>query len=142
MLQIAVNIIHYRILRLVDRASLYNHFQMKPTRCTLILSIFISISVHVSGNYVPIIRRTYCIYATLVFFTVYGWLSVLLVGMGLQSGGSLICWLGWDCSLVCWLGWDCGLVAVWSAGCVETAVWWLSDLLVGMGLQSGGCLIC
>ena len=50
-------------------------FQMKPTRCTLFLSIFISTSVHVLGNYVPIIRRTLCIYATLVFFTLYGWLS-------------------------------------------------------------------
>jgi len=29
---------------------------MKPTRCTLILSIFISTSLHVSGNCVPIIR--------------------------------------------------------------------------------------
>ena len=38
-------------------------------------------SLHVSGNYVSIIRRTYCIYATLVFFTLYGWLSGLLVGM-------------------------------------------------------------
>ena len=51
---------------------------MKPTRCTLHLSIFISTSVHVSGSCVPIIRRTYCIYATVVFFTVYGWLSGLL----------------------------------------------------------------
>ena len=65
----------------VDRASLYNLFQMKPTRCTLLLSIFISTSLHVSGNYVPIIRITYCIYATLVFFTLYGWLSGLLIGM-------------------------------------------------------------
>ena len=55
--------------------------QMKPTGCTLLLSIFISTSLHVSGDYVPIIRRTYCIYATLVFFTLYGWLSGLLVGM-------------------------------------------------------------
>ena len=62
----------------VDRASLYNLFQMKPTRCTLLLSIFISNSLHVSGNYMSIIRRTYCIYATLVFFTVYGWLSCLI----------------------------------------------------------------
>ena len=53
---------------------------MKPTRCTLLLSIFISNSLHVSGNYVPIIRRTYCIYATLgtcysVWMTVWsaGW---------------------------------------------------------------------
>jgi len=54
---------------------------MKPTRCTLLLSVFISTSLHVSGNYVPIIRRTYCIYVTLVFFTLYGWLSGLLVGI-------------------------------------------------------------
>jgi len=57
----------------------YNVFQMKPTRCTLLLSIFISTSLHVSGNYVPVIRRTYSIYATLVFFTLYGWLSGRLV---------------------------------------------------------------
>jgi len=37
--------------------------------------IFISTSLYVSGNYVPIIRRNYCIYATLVFFTLCGWLS-------------------------------------------------------------------
>jgi len=47
-------------------------FKTKPTRCTLLLSIFISTSVHVSGNYVPIIRRTYCIYATLVgYFSLF-----------------------------------------------------------------------
>jgi len=62
----------------VDRAPLYNIFKMKPTRCTLLFSIFISTSLHVSGNYVPIMRRNYCIYATLVFFTLYGWLSGLL----------------------------------------------------------------
>ena len=50
---------------------------MKPARCTLLLGIFVSTSVHVSGNYMPIIRRIYCIYATLVFFTLYGWLSGL-----------------------------------------------------------------
>jgi len=53
-------------------------FQMKPARCTPHLSTFSSTSLHVSGNYVPIIRRTYSIYATLVFFTLYGWLSGLL----------------------------------------------------------------
>ena len=47
-------------------------FQMKPTRCTLLLRIFTSTSLHVSGNYVPIIRRTSCISATLVFFTFMG----------------------------------------------------------------------
>jgi len=31
-------------------------FQMKPTRCTLHLSMLISTSLHVSGNYVPIIK--------------------------------------------------------------------------------------
>ena len=49
------------LLCLVDRASLYNLFQMKPTRCTLLLSIFISNSLHVSSDYVPIIWRTYCL---------------------------------------------------------------------------------
>jgi hypothetical protein len=76
----------------VDRASLCNLFQMKPNSCTLLLSIFISTSLHVLGNYVPIIRTTYCIYATLVFSIVYGWLSGVLVGMRL--GGCLVCWLG------------------------------------------------
>ena len=47
-----------RLLCFVDRASLNNLFQMKPTRCALLLSIFISTSLHVSGNYVSIIRRT------------------------------------------------------------------------------------
>ena len=56
---------------------MYNLFRMKPNRFTLFLSIFISTSVHVSGNYVPIIRRIYCIYATLVFFILYWWLSGL-----------------------------------------------------------------
>ena len=61
----------------VDRASLCNLFQMKPARCTLLLSIFISTSVHVSSISVPIIRKTYSIYATLAFFILYGWLSGL-----------------------------------------------------------------
>ena len=51
---------------------------MRPTRRTLLLSIFTSASLHVSGNYVLIITRTYCISAILVFFTLYGWLSCLL----------------------------------------------------------------
>ena len=55
----------------------YNLTQMKSTRCTLLLCIFISTCLHVSGNYVPIIRRTFCIYATLVYFVLYGWLSGL-----------------------------------------------------------------
>ena len=50
----------------------YNLFQMKPTRCTLLLSIFISTYLCVSSNYVSIIRRTYCI--------------------------CLVCWWGWSLS--------------------------------------------
>ena len=61
----------------VDPAAMYNLFQMKRTRCTLILSIFISTSLHVSVNYVSIIRRYYCIHAKLVFISLYGWLSGL-----------------------------------------------------------------
>ena len=34
----------------ITSASLYNLFQMKPTRCTLLLSIFISTSLHVLGQ--------------------------------------------------------------------------------------------
>ena len=64
----------------------FNLFRMKPTRFTLLPSIFISTSLHVSGNYVPIIRRTDCIYATLVFFVLYGWLSGVLVGMRHAAG--------------------------------------------------------
>jgi len=45
---------------------------MKPTRCTLLLSIFISTSLYVSGNCVPIIRTTYCICAILVFLRCMG----------------------------------------------------------------------
>jgi len=50
---------------------------MKPARFALPPGIFISTFLHVSDNYVSIIRRTYCNYATLVFFTLYEWLSGL-----------------------------------------------------------------
>ena len=39
-----------------------------PAKCTLFLSIFISNSLHVSGNYVSIIRRAYSIYATIFIY--------------------------------------------------------------------------
>jgi len=61
----------------MNRVLGMDFFQMKPVMCTPLLSIFISTSLHVSGNYVPIISRTYCISATLVFFTLYRWLSGL-----------------------------------------------------------------
>ena len=38
------------------------------------MSVWSAASLNVSGNYVLIIRRTYCIYATLAFFTLYVWL--------------------------------------------------------------------
>ena len=53
---------------------------MKPTRRTLLLSIYISTSLHVSCNYVTIIRRIFSTYVTQVFFTLYGWLSGWLAG--------------------------------------------------------------
>ena len=63
---------------------------MKPARCTLLLSTFISTSLHVSDNYVTIIRRTYCIYATRIFHS--RWLSGLLVLILRQSGVCGICY--------------------------------------------------
>ena len=68
-----------------SKKDLFHLLQRKTNTCTLILSIFISISLHVSDNSMSIIRRTYCIYGTLVFFTVYGWLSGLLVRMRLVA---------------------------------------------------------
>ena len=50
-------------------------------RCTLLLSIFISTSLHVSGNFVPIILRT---------------LSMRHWYFSLCMGGCLVCWLRWD----------------------------------------------
>jgi hypothetical protein len=54
------------------------------------VGIFISTSLHVSGNYVPIIKRNYCIYATLVFFTLYGWLCGLLISTSLHVSGNYV----------------------------------------------------
>ena len=82
---------------------------MKPTRFTLLPSIFISTSLHVSGNYVHIIRRTYCIYATLVFFTLYGWLSDLHVS------GNYVCIIRRTCCIYATLIFFQSVwVAVWS----------------------------
>jgi len=47
-------------------------FQMKVTNVH-ITSEYISTSLHVSGNYVPIIGRIYCIYLTLVGATHMEW---------------------------------------------------------------------
>jgi hypothetical protein len=112
---------------------------MKPTRCIILPSIFISTSPHVSGNYVPIVRRTYCIYATLVFFTLYGWLSGQVVGMRLR----VAVWsAGWDETaggcLVCWFGWDCW----WLSGQVVGMRLWVGFWSVGWDETVGGCLVC
>ena len=56
--------------------------QIYPTRCTILFNIFIYFSsLRVSGFHAPIIRRNYCIYATLVFVTLYWW--------------CLVSWLNW-----------------------------------------------
>jgi hypothetical protein len=66
-----LNIWLFISLTTVAKPRTLHLFQMKPTRCTLLLSIFISTSLHVSGDYVPIIRRIYFICTTLIFFTLY-----------------------------------------------------------------------
>jgi hypothetical protein len=54
--------------------------KINPTRCIILLSIFISLPYRFWGNHVPIIRKNYCIYTTLVFVTL--WVaSGLLVGV-------------------------------------------------------------
>jgi len=62
----------------VDCAYLYNLANKSKKVHNSAQYIYFS-SLHVSGNHVPIIRRNYCIYATLVFVTLYGW--------------CLVCWL-------------------------------------------------
>ena len=51
---------------------------MKPTKCTLLLKyIYFKFST-CFGQLLAILKRTYCCtYATMVFFTLYGWLSGL-----------------------------------------------------------------
>jgi len=57
---------------------------IKPTWCTIFLSIFYLFSLHVSGDYMPIIRRNNCIYATVG--TCYSvWMSGMQGGMKLHS---------------------------------------------------------
>ena len=65
------------ILCFVDRASLYNLVN-KATLVHNFRSMFI-FSLHVSGNYVSIIRRNNCIYATLSICH-SAWMTVLYLG--------------------------------------------------------------
>jgi hypothetical protein len=56
--------IYVYFLSSVGRPSLYNPV-IKPTWCTMFLSMFISFLYINSGDCVPIIRRNSCIYVTL-----------------------------------------------------------------------------
>ena len=53
--------------------------QINPIRCTILLSIFISLLYMFRATMCPSSGDNYCIYATLVFVTLYGW--------------RLVCWL-------------------------------------------------
>ena len=74
-----VNIV-VTFLYFIDRASLYNLANKANLMHNSSQYIYFSF-LHISGNCVPIVRRNYCIYATLVFVTLYGWLSGLPVGI-------------------------------------------------------------
>jgi Mn2+/Fe2+ NRAMP family transporter len=50
-----------------------NILQISPTRCTILLNIFISLLYRFRASMCPSSGENYCIYATLVFFTLYGW---------------------------------------------------------------------
>ena len=57
----------------VDCSAMYNLANKSNRMHNSVQYIYFS-SVHVSGIHVPIIRRKLlCIYATLVFVTLYGW---------------------------------------------------------------------
>ena len=61
------------LLCFVDRASLNNLLQISPTRCTILLNIFISVLYMFQASMCPSSGENYYIYATLVFVTLYGW---------------------------------------------------------------------
>jgi len=79
----ADNFGHHKVI--LQQRKRQNIFQTTPARCTQFLSTFISTSPHVSGDYVPITRTAYCIYAPMVFFTLYGWLPGLADQSPIQS---------------------------------------------------------
>jgi len=68
------------IVCLVKHASLYN-LQISPTRCTILLNIFISFLHMFRASMCPSSGENYYIYATLLFVTLY------------------------VCHVVCWLDW-------------------------------------
>jgi len=77
--------------------------------------------------YVPGIRRTYYIYATLVFFVLYGWLSGLLCAYHQEH---LLC--------LC----DTGISHCWSAMCPASGELSVSMRHWYFSFCMGGCLVC
>ena len=59
--------------------------QISPTSCTILFNIFTSLLYMFRASMYPSSGQNYCIYATLVFVTLCGWL--------------LVCWLEWNFSL-------------------------------------------
>ena len=55
-------------------------FQISPTRCTILLNIFISLLYMFRASMCSSSGESYCIYATLVFVTLYGWCLVCSAG--------------------------------------------------------------
>ena len=64
-----------KLLCFVDSASLYNLANKSNSVHNSAYYIYFS-SLCVSGNHVPVIRRNYCNYVTLVFVTLCGWRPV------------------------------------------------------------------
>ena len=80
---------HQTATKLTDRYSAYRYnprvsdirinytgtaiLQVSPTRCTVLLNVFISLLYVFRAAICPSSGENYCIYATLVFATLYGW---------------------------------------------------------------------
>ena len=53
--------------------DLWVFFQISPTRCTILLNIFISLLYMFRASMCPSSGKNYCIYVALTFVTLYGW---------------------------------------------------------------------
>ena len=82
--------------------------------------------------YVPIIRRTYCVFATVVFFVLCGWLSGLLC---YQLQQNLLCLCDGGIFRSVW-------VAVWSAMFSASGELTVSLRRWYFSFCMGGCLVC
>jgi hypothetical protein len=56
--------------------------QVSPTRCTILFNIFISLLYMFRASMCQALGENYCIYATLVFVTLYGWRLVCEIIQG------------------------------------------------------------